>query len=212
MKNKINPSDKFRIDAESSRSIKLIIGLGNPGKNYEKTYHNVGFLFIKYLSGEKSTKVRKFEFIRADNKILIKPLTFMNDSGEAVKEAVKYFGIKPEEILIIHDDSDIELGKFKLSFGRGSAGHKGIESIIQALKTSTKDGSALGGKNFWRLRIGIRHGKKADLPLPTGRQAPKARKTKAGEFVLTKISKANQEILENVFEEALNETRRIFEF
>ncbi len=106
----------------------------------------------------------------------------MNESGKAVKEAMKYFKIKPEEILIVHDDSDIELGKYKISFGRGSAGHNGVQSIINNLKT----------KNFWRLRIGVR---------PTTNNRRPTTQIKAGDFVLKKISKKNLEIFEKFFYE-----------
>ncbi len=110
----------------------------------------------------------------------------MNKSGKAVAEAKKRFKVKSEEILIIHDDSDIELGKYKFSFGRGSAGHKGIESIIKALKT----------KNFWRLRIGIRS-KKVGL-------SAEARRAKAEDFVLKKITKKDLLIFNEVFSNAKN--------
>ncbi len=115
-------------------NIKLIVGLGNPGKEYENTRHNIGFIFVDKLSEQAKT-----EFI------VEKPQTFMNNSGTEVLALSKINKIKPENILIVHDDIDISWGNFKFSFGRSSAGHKGIESIIKALKT----------KNFWRLRIGI---------------------------------------------------------
>ncbi|MDO8443762.1 MAG: aminoacyl-tRNA hydrolase [Candidatus Azambacteria bacterium] len=115
-------------------NIKLIIGLGNPGKEYENTRHNMGFIFIDKLSEQVKT-----------NFIVEKPQTFMNKSGDAVLALSKLHKIKPENILIVHDDIDIAWGNFKFSFGHSSAGHKGVESIIKALKT----------KNFWRLRIGI---------------------------------------------------------
>ncbi len=115
-------------------NIKLIVGLGNPGKEYKNTRHNMGFIFIDKLSERLKTK-----FITA------KPQTFINKSGDAVLALSKSHKIKPENILIVHDDIDILWGNFKFSFGRSSAGHKGVESIIKALKT----------KNFWRLRIGI---------------------------------------------------------
>jgi len=115
-------------------NIKLIVGLGNPGKEYENTRHNMGFIFIDKLSEQIKT-----------NFIVEKPQTFMNKSGDAVLALSKLHKIKPENILIVHDDIDILWGKFKFSFGHSSAGHKGVESIIKALKT----------KNFWRLRIGI---------------------------------------------------------
>jgi PTH1 family peptidyl-tRNA hydrolase len=162
---------------------RLIIGLGNPGKKYQHTYHNVGFLFIDYLKQKGKDK----------NFILLKPKTFMNESGKAVAAALKHFGAKPEEILVIHDDSDIELGKSKLSFGRGAAGHKGVQSIIDELKTSAQGGSASGGKNFWRLRIGIRRLKPKTYNLKPN--------LKAGEIVLTKITSTDKLILEKVFNE-----------
>ncbi len=115
-------------------NIKLIVGLGNPGEEYENTRHNMGFIFIDKLPEQLKDKV-----------IAAKPQTFINNSGTAVLALVKKEKIKPENILIVHDDIDILWGNFKFSFGRSSAGHKGVESIIKALKT----------KNFWRLRIGI---------------------------------------------------------
>lgn len=159
--------------------IKLIVGLGNPGKEYEKTYHNAGFLAIDFF---------------ADNPPISRPLksdTYMNLSGGFVKKALKKYKANPEELLIVHDDSDIEFGKYKLSFGRGSAGHKGAESIIKSL----------GTKNFWRLRIGIGKKLKADFPA-------KVRKMKAGDFVLKKITKTDMEILEKVFNESANKIQK----
>ncbi|MDO8591151.1 MAG: aminoacyl-tRNA hydrolase [bacterium] len=130
--------------------IKLIVGLGNPGKEYENTRHNLGFLFVDALV--KHLNAPNFEFNKKLNSEIsevrlriAKPQTFMNKSGQTVLALIKQFKIKPENILIVHDDIDILWGNFKLSFGRSSAGHKGVDSIIKSLKT----------KNFWRLRIGI---------------------------------------------------------
>ncbi|MBI2506822.1 MAG: aminoacyl-tRNA hydrolase [Candidatus Colwellbacteria bacterium] len=173
--------------------IKLLIGLGNPGPEYESTYHNVGHLFIDSLAGEtiKFKRGKQFEYIdgkaqiaKGKEPVLIKSLNFMNQSGEAVAAAKKHFKVKSQEILIVHDDSDIALGRFKLSFGRGSAGHQGVESIIKSLKTN----------RFHRLRIGIRPPIKANLPAV-------ARRAKAGELVLRKISAADRETLKKLFEE-----------
>ncbi|MBI2642028.1 MAG: peptidyl-tRNA hydrolase [Candidatus Wildermuthbacteria bacterium] len=111
----------------------LIIGLGNPGKKYEKTRHNAGFMVLDVLE-KKELGVR-----------LLKPDTFMNNSGSAVKKEMQKLKIKSQNLLVIHDDIDIPLGKTKVSKGSGSAGHKGVESIIQAL----------GTKDFTRIRIGI---------------------------------------------------------
>ena len=140
--------------------IKLIVGLGNPGKEYEHTRHNMGFLFIDRVvkvrpvaKGDLKKDMPNFYYpVDAlengfENKkiILAKTQVFINKSGTAVLALVKQFKIKPENVLVVHDDIDILWGDFKFSFGRSSAGHKGIESIIKSLKT----------KNFWRLRIGI---------------------------------------------------------
>ncbi len=134
--NKINP--------------KLIIGLGNPGKEYENTRHNTGFLFVDALAEKLNAPEfvydKKLKAEISKSKILIaRPQTFINKSGDAVLALSKCYKIKPENILIVHDDIDILWGNYKFSFGRSSAGHKGVESIIKTLKT----------KNFWRLRIGI---------------------------------------------------------
>jgi len=183
---------------------RLIIGLGNPGSRYDSTYHNAGQLTAERLmkmAAETMTLAQKgkqknfeyFKFANGRGLIFIKPLTFMNESGEAAAESLKRFGVKPEETLVIHDDADIELGKSKLSFGRGSGGHHGIESIINGLKT----------KKFWRLRIGIR-----PKTSSVKRQAPKIKKAglpaeayraKAGEMVLKKITPADKLVLERLF-------------
>jgi len=159
------------------RDFKLIIGLGNPDKKYANTYHNVGFLLADFLKPHTPYPIPY---------TLLKSEVFMNQSGSFVLKALKQNNAKPDELLIIHDDSDIELGKYKLSFGRGAAGHHGVESIISALKT----------KNFWRLRIGVRS------PKETMRK-------KADEFVLKKISKADKALLEKTFEEIAEKLKMI---
>lgn len=173
--------------------IKLIIGLGNPGAEYEKTYHNVGFAAIDYFAKNPP------------NSKLLKSGVYMNQSGGFVKKTLKKYKAKPEELLIIHDDSDIELGKYKISFGRGAAGHKGVQSIVDAI----------GSKDFWRLRIGIRRGAARNgyaalaVARPAAKRAPrlgrKLMREKAGEFVLKKIGKENMRILEKTFTDALNQ-------
>ncbi len=148
--------------------IRLIIGLGNPEVEYEKTFHNVGYLMIDFLGRG------------------IKSGVFMNKSGEFVKQELKKNKVEPENLLIVHDDSDIEFGKFKFSFGRNSAGHKGAQNIIDQLKT----------KNFWRLRIGIRP-----------HIAKSAKREKADKLVLKKISAAQMITLEKVFKEAAEQLK-----
>lgn len=164
--------------------IKLIIGIGNPGPEYAETYHNAGKMFAEWaalkVGGEAEWKSLKlFSCFKADAKPLIcRSDVFMNGSGTAVKAATKKFGLKPKEIAVVQDESDIEFGKYKLSFGSRSAGHKGIESVIAALRT----------QDFWRIRIGIRK-----------------KKGKAMDFVLRKMSRADKAELEKVFAKAWEE-------
>ncbi|MEX2033378.1 MAG: aminoacyl-tRNA hydrolase [Candidatus Colwellbacteria bacterium] len=160
--------------------IKLLIGLGNPGKEFGDTYHNVGQLFVDELAGQgaKFKKEKYFEYIKNGRLVLVKTSIFMNQSGGAVAGAKKYFNVKPDQILIVHDDSDISLGNFKLSFARNSAGHQGVESVIKSLRTN----------RFYRLRVGVRP------PREIGR-------TKANDLVLKKISKRELKILKDLFRE-----------
>jgi len=141
--------------------IRLILGLGNPGKEYENTRHNAGRMAAEYFA--KKNDIGPFEPHKksaslvaegkiAKNNILIAlPETFMNKSGAS---AIKLVRPKKElpELIVIHDDLDIALGKFKISYGKSSGGHKGVESIMRALKT----------KNFARIRIGVSPKKKPD--------------------------------------------------
>ena len=131
--------------------MKIVVGLGNPGEKYAHTRHNVGFTVVDeilkdYVAGPKYNK--KFEAIIYSldkNRLLIKPQTFMNISGKTVNRFVNFYKIKPEELLIVHDDVDLEFGEIKHQFGRGAAGHKGVQSIVDSL----------GSDQFNRVRIGI---------------------------------------------------------
>jgi PTH1 family peptidyl-tRNA hydrolase len=142
--------------------MKLIVGLGNPGEKYEKTRHNVGFIIVDLLFKNYSTpkdafkEEKKFKAEIAEitwqpkkgeneRVILVKPLTFMNGSGDAVSLIAKFYKIKSEDIWVVHDEIDLPLGAMKIRLGGSSAGHKGVESIIEKLKSD----------KFWRFRIGI---------------------------------------------------------
>lgn len=132
--------------------MKLIVGLGNPGKNYEKNRHNLGYMVLDKLVLDLGLTWKKdadfLSFISKDSdNIYIKPTTFMNDSGEAICAVSRYFGVDPKDILVVHDDLDLEFGKIRLAFGGSSAGHHGIDSAIERLATP----------DFARLRIGIGH-------------------------------------------------------
>lgn len=137
--------------------IRLILGLGNPGREYEKTRHNAGRSAAEYFA--KKNDFSEFKHDKKSNSLISKnrqtivalPETFMNKSGSA---AAKLIRSKKElkELIVIHDDLDIPLGRFKISYGKNSGGHKGVESVMRALKT----------KNFVRIRIGVSPKKKPD--------------------------------------------------
>lgn len=154
------------------------MGLGNPGSKYKNTFHNVGHLMADFLLENN--------LLPADT-IIAKNEGYMNESGNSAIGLLKKAKAKPEDLLIIHDDSDIGIGQFKLSQDRGSAGHKGVESII----------NKIGCKNFWRLRIGIRPSEQQIDPFSL-----KLRRARAGEFVLKKIKKEQLVVLKKVFEKA----------
>lgn len=171
-------------------SRRFLIGLGNPGKEYEHTYHNVGRLaldeIVRSLHGGETPSFSHpprahFEYVRTGNLIFIRPRVFMNESGMAIQEALSFFKGKPEETILLHDDSDLRLGSWKYASLRGTAGHHGVESAVQAL----------GGNAFARIRIGTRP-----------KDTPGVRK-KAGEFVLRPIRREDEKLLQLVFTELM---------
>jgi PTH1 family peptidyl-tRNA hydrolase len=135
--------------------IKLFVGLGNPGEQYVETRHNVGFWWIDFIGQNhklslKNSKKYFGEFSKhnEDGEVFfLKPSTFMNDSGKSVQALAKFYKIEPQEILVIHDELDIQPGTAKLKLGGGHGGHNGLKSIQ----------TSLGSNNFWRLRIGVGH-------------------------------------------------------
>lgn len=138
--------------------MKLVVGLGNPGKDYNNTRHNVGFMIIdNYLKEDKYQE--KFnglyteKIINGEKVIFLKPQTFMNNSGNSVGKFVSYFNINHKDILVIQDDLDISFGSYKLKTNNSSGGHNGIKSII----------AALGSDDFCRLKVGISTAKKDDV-------------------------------------------------
>ena len=135
--------------------MKLIVGLGNPGKKYDRTKHNMGFMTIDKLMDEYGQTQMKKDFeaeyckfkVDGETVFLVKPLTFMNESGRAVNFLMGYFQIQPDELMVIHDDLDMPIGKVRLRTKGSAGGHNGIKSII----------SAVGTKDFSRIKIGIQH-------------------------------------------------------
>ena len=126
--------------------IKCAVFLGNPGKEYEKTRHNAGFLLCDYLYGESSWQSKFHAFYITDGDLrILKPLTYMNLSGTSVSECASFFKLRSDEILVIHDDLELPLGEARLQKGGGTKGHNGVKSIRDRL----------GREDFMRLRIGI---------------------------------------------------------
>jgi PTH1 family peptidyl-tRNA hydrolase len=135
--------------------IKLFVGLGNPGEKYKNTRHNSGFWWIDFIAENHRLTLKnssKFygsyaKYSDESEYFFLKPSTFMNDSGKSVVALSNFFKIKPEEILVIHDELDLAPGNTKLKLGGGHGGHNGLKSISSLIKTN----------NFWRLRLGIGH-------------------------------------------------------
>ena len=182
--------------------MKLIIGLGNPGKKYSGTRHNVGFEFLDEF--KKELNFPEFELNSKFNSLiskgiyklqtknqellLVKPQTFMNLSGEAVRSILDFYKLSPENILVIHDDKDILLGEYRLADDSSSAGHNGVQNIIDCL----------GTQKFKRIRIGV--GLPADLSAETS--------VKADVFVLQKFTSEEKEKTDNILGKALEEVKK----
>ena len=166
--------------------MKLIVGIGNPGAEYENTRHNIGFMVIDTFLGNEKYQ-NKFDGLYFKKNIgnetvyFLKPLTYVNNSGISVRKIMDYFNISINDILVIQDDLDEDIGKYKLKNHSSSGGHNGIKSII----------SSLGSQDFLRLKIGISNAKKDNVI----------------DFVLGKFSKEEQETLNElmpIFKDIIN--------
>lgn len=137
----------------------LVAGLGNPGPEYARNRHNVGWLVVDELARRHDGQWRaKFNGRLAEIRIdghkvaLLKPETYMNDSGRAVQAAARFFKLEPNEVLVVHDESDLDSGRLQLRRGGGLAGHNGLRSVA----------SGLGGPDFLRLRVGVGRPERGD--------------------------------------------------
>ena len=166
--------------------MRLIVGLGNPGKEYENTRHNIGFNVINRYLEKNSLKLDNDKFnglftktsINDEDVILLEPQTFMNLSGDSVRKVMDFYKINVDDILVIQDDLDMEVGKIKLKEKSSSGGHNGIKDIEQKLGTN----------NFKRLKVGISNDKTRDTK----------------DYVLGKFSKEEKEILDKSYDICLN--------
>ena len=168
--------------------IRLIVGLGNPGKKYDATRHNAGFWWVDAIAGRKRaswSKQSRFSgwTTRVDEGghefWLLKPDTYMNESGRCVASFTHFHRIEPGQMLVVHDELDLPPGTVKLKKGGGTGGHNGLTDIVDALDT----------KDFWRLRIGIGHPGHKDL---------------VADYVLHVARREEQELIDPAFERSLD--------
>lgn len=171
----------------------LIVGLGNPGLKYKSTRHNVGFMFIDALSKELKVKVDRSKFsalvvetkIGSEKCLLMKPQTFMNNSGEAVIQAVNFYKIPPENVLVIFDDISLEPGNLRIRRKGSSGGHNGIKSIVAHLHS----------EDFPRIKLGIGDKPNPDYPL--------------ADYVLSKFDKKDKEQVDKSISNAIEASKLI---
>jgi len=167
--------------------MRLIVGLGNPGPRYARTRHNIGFMAVDEIVRRHSFPALKARFkgefaegtIAGQRVMLLKPLTFMNDSGEAVGAAARFFKLDPGEVAVIHDELDLAEGKLRVKRGGGAAGHNGLRSI-----------DAFFANDYWRVRIGIGHPGARELVLPYVLQNFPAEETVWVEGLLAAVAEA----------------------
>jgi peptidyl-tRNA hydrolase, PTH1 family len=139
--------------------IRLIVGLGNPGPEYEQTRHNAGFWLVDNLAGNRLSREVRYNALAAKANIaghevwLLEPQTYMNRSGQSVGALARFYKIAPEDILVVHDELDLPPGVAKIKKGGSAAGHNGLKDIT----------AALGTQDYWRLRIGIGHPRAMNL-------------------------------------------------
>ena len=170
----------------------VIAGLGNPGKEYSSSRHNAGYMAVEYLAGKLNTKLNKLKFnsvygdtsINGEKVMLVKPVTYMNKSGIAIAEIVKFYKISTSNLIVIYDDIDIPLGALRIR-PSGSAGtHNGMKSIVDSI-----------GSEFPRIRIGIGRNEEMDL----------------ADFVLQKFSRNEKDIVTPIIERAAEAAVEIIE-
>lgn len=178
----------------------LIVGLGNPGKQYEKTRHNIGFDVIDYMADKYNIDVNreKFKgicgegFIENKKVILLKPLTYMNLSGESIREFANFYKLEDDEIIVVYDDISLDIGRLRIREKGSAGGHNGIKSIIQNL----------GGDKFPRVKVGVGQPKDNLVNHVLGKFSKEDREHI--EKVIPVVSDAIVEIVKNDAKESMN--------
>ncbi|EIF2087352.1 aminoacyl-tRNA hydrolase [Clostridium perfringens] len=178
----------------------LIVGLGNPGKQYEQTRHNIGFDVIDYMANKYNIDVNreKFKgicgegFIENKKVILLKPLTYMNLSGESIRELANFYKLEDDEIIVVYDDISLDIGRLRIREKGSAGGHNGIKSIIQNL----------GGDKFQRVKVGVGQPKDNLVNHVLGKFSKEDREHI--EKVIPVVSDAIVEIVKNDAKESMN--------
>ncbi|MBH1980994.1 MAG: aminoacyl-tRNA hydrolase [Burkholderiales bacterium] len=179
--------------------IRLIVGLGNPGPEYEQTRHNAGFWLVDNLAnslpGTRLQRDSRYNAMLAKTSIagkevwLLEPLTFMNRSGQSVGALARFFKIAADEVLVVHDELDLMPGIARLKKGGSAGGHNGLKDIM----------AALGTQDYWRLRLGIGHPRTLSL------------QQQVADFVLHRPRREDQELIEQAIEKSLQVMPQIIE-
>jgi len=181
----------------------MIVGLGNPGRQYESTRHNAGAIALDYLAGQENIQVKRLKFqslcgdggIRGKRVLLLKPATFMNRSGEAVRDAMAFYKIPPQRVIVLLDDITLPVGAMRIRRSGSSGGQKGMENILYLT----------GSDEFPRIKIGVGHKPHPDMDLADwvlSRFSPA--EAKALEALLPDVREGLELILEGSIEEAMN--------
>lgn len=181
----------------------IVAGLGNPGREYDMTRHNIGFEAIDYIADNKNVKVNKLKYkalygetkIGTEKVYLVKPQTYMNLSGESIREFCSFFKVPPENVIIINDDISLDTGKIRIRAKGSAGGHNGLKSIIYQLNSD----------NFPRIRIGVGAPKHEDYELADyvlGRFSKD--EIPVLEDAIVKTAKAVEEIIKNNIDSAMN--------
>ena len=173
--------------------MKLLIGLGNPGRQYKNTRHNLGFMVLDEIAGKNKWQEAKkgqalYLLTSIDQKEveLYKPQTFMNNSGLSITYALKKHNLRPADLIVVHDDKDLSLGKIKVQTGAGPAGHNGVKSIIEKI----------GSQDFTRIRVGIA----SDNP---------KKMSDTAKFVLNRFSLLEKSKVKQVIKEVIEEVKKL---
>lgn len=193
-------------DAEPDKNIAVVAGLGNPGKQYEATRHNAGFRVVDLVARDFSIPLQERKFkaswgmgtVEGVKIILVKPLTFMNRSGDAVGEILRYFNVEADRMIVVHDDLDLLPGQLRLARGGGAGGHRGVSSIIDHV----------GRRDFPRLKLGI--GKPARKEQVEGfvLQAPSSQEAAVFEEMIVRGAEAVRAVLSIGLSAAMNQYNR----